>query len=457
MSTYEKITCKYCYIKTAFILKHLAKNKDCRLAYNETELNALRLYSKNITDTNKRIRAWNNYDSEKEAKKYQEKKYDKARRAEKYLEKRCTIAKQYRRDKKKFAEYYQRNKYKIRVNCKDNQNSIAYNYDPKKVVFHSANYELLDECFQNVFEIVVETFYEIILHDAKAIATSGNEKNIASFSKDVDKDIMKNARAFYEEERYKSPLKTVISKAKKYAWNKMYMGKFDESFKKMCQLANDDSETCNNVTDAERNQIDKEKILKLSGHGDFYEQISNLTLLEIKKQYQMRLWSYRKELKKSVSDSNLRNKKAAKNKIKYQIQYLKKTNSLSEEMKNEFKRIQIGIEVAFQGIEIQLTETVEETKRTEKYFTLVKQMFDDIKVLEIWEENDLFLDLLNIPCNCLVCRTNDHKRHWCARVVNQRWKEQRDDYTCPGCQKLIHKDIFKRHHSVCAIKNCRSW
>ena len=455
MSTYEKITCKYCYKKTAFILKHLAKDRDCRLAYNETELNALRLYSKNITDANKRNRARNQYDSEKEAKKYQEKK--KAKRAQKYLEKRCKIAKQYRRDKKKFAEYYQRNKHKMGVYFK-NQNSIAYNYDPKKVATHSANYELLDACFQNVFKMVVEKFYKTILNDAKTITTSGTEKNVASFSKDVEKENMKNATAFYEEERYKSPLKTVISKAEKYAWNKMYMGKFDESFKKMCQLANDDSEICNNVTDAESNKIDKEKILKLSGHGDFYEQISNLTHLEIKKQYQMRLWSYRKELKKSVSDSNLRNKKAAKNKIKYQIQYLKKTNSLSEEMKNEFKRIKIGIEVAFQGIEIQLTETVEEAKRTEKYFTLVKQMFDDIRVHEIWEENDLFLDLLNIPCNCLVCRTNDHKRHWCARVVNQRWKEKRDDYTCPGCQKLIHKDIFKIHHSVCAInKNCKSW
>ena len=92
-------------------------------------------------------------------------------------------------------------------------------------------------------------------------------------------------------------------------------------------------------------------------------------------------------------------------------------------MKNDFKRIKIGIEVAFQGIEIQLTETVEETKRIEKYFTLVKQMFEDIKVDEVWEENDLFLDLLNIPCNCWVCLANDHKRHWCARVVNQRWKE----------------------------------
>ena len=459
MSTYEKITCKYCFKKTAFILKHLAKDKDCRLAYNETELNAFRMYSKNITDTNKKIRARNKYDSEKEAKKYKEKKYDKVRRAEKYLENKCKIAKQYRRDKKMFAEYYQRNKHKIRVNCKD-QNSIAYNYDPKKVAFHSTNYELLDACFKIVVEIVVETFYETLLHDAKAIITSGYEKSITSFPKDVDKDkeITKKARAFYEEERYKSQLKTVISKAKKYAWNKMYMGKFDESFKKMCQLANDDSETCNNVTDAERKQIDKEKILKLSGHGNFYEKISNLTLLEIKNQYQLRLWSYRKELKKSVSDSNFRNKKAAKNKIKYQIQYLKKTNSLSEEMKNEFKRIKIGIEVAYQGIEIQLTETVEETKRIEKYFTLVKQMFENIKVDEVWEENDLFLDLLNIPCNCLVCRTNDHKRHWCARVVDQRWKEQRDDYTCPGCQKLIHKDVFKRHHSVCAInKNCKSW
>ena len=187
MSTYEKITCKYCYIKTAFILKHLAKDRDCRLAYNETELNALRLYSKNITDASKRNRAWNQYDSEKEAKKYQEKKYDKVRRAEKYLENKCQIAKQYRRDKKMFAEYYQGNKHKIRVNCKD-QNSIAYNYDPKKVAFHSANYELLDACFENVFEIVVETFYDTLLHDAKAIITSGNEKNITSFQKDVDKD-----------------------------------------------------------------------------------------------------------------------------------------------------------------------------------------------------------------------------------------------------------------------------
>ena len=70
MIEYEKITCKHCCKKTAFILKHIAKDQDCKSAYNDDELNALRKYSKSITNANKRNLRFNKYNSEDAAEKY---------------------------------------------------------------------------------------------------------------------------------------------------------------------------------------------------------------------------------------------------------------------------------------------------------------------------------------------------------------------------------------------------
>ena len=70
MMKYEKITCKHCCKKTAFILKHIAKDQDCKSAYNDNELNALGQYSKSISNANKRNLRFCKYNSEDAADKY---------------------------------------------------------------------------------------------------------------------------------------------------------------------------------------------------------------------------------------------------------------------------------------------------------------------------------------------------------------------------------------------------
>ena len=66
----EKVACKHCGKEFAYILKHLANASICKSVYQEDELNSLRLFSKSISDANKKIKAWNNYKSEDRAKKY---------------------------------------------------------------------------------------------------------------------------------------------------------------------------------------------------------------------------------------------------------------------------------------------------------------------------------------------------------------------------------------------------
>ena len=87
MNAFEELTCKSCKGRFAYILKHLAKDKDCRSTYNENEYKSLKLYSKDMTDSNKRIA---------EANRYQK---NKTQRAKKYLENKVKIAKHYRRNK----------------------------------------------------------------------------------------------------------------------------------------------------------------------------------------------------------------------------------------------------------------------------------------------------------------------------------------------------------------------
>ena len=71
----EKVACKHCGKEFAYILKHLANSSICKSVYQEDELNSLRLFSKSISDANKKIKAWNNYKSEDRAKKYQTEKH----------------------------------------------------------------------------------------------------------------------------------------------------------------------------------------------------------------------------------------------------------------------------------------------------------------------------------------------------------------------------------------------
>ena len=120
-------------------------------------------------------------------------------------------------------------------------------------------------------------------------------------------------------------------------------------------------------------------------------------------------------------------------------------------MRQEIKRIEIGIEVVYQGIQIELVETHHAAKKNRQCFIDTKKLFEELKVDEIWEEEDLFLDLPNVPCDCSICRDKKYKYLWCARVVRQR-AAKREKYTCPGCQNLIPKKIFNKHYSRCAAK-----
>ena len=88
----EKVACKHCGKEFAYILKHLANVSICKSVYQEDELNSLRLFSKSISDANKKIKAWNNYKSEDRAKKYKTEKHK--------------VAKKYQKIKHKVAENY---------------------------------------------------------------------------------------------------------------------------------------------------------------------------------------------------------------------------------------------------------------------------------------------------------------------------------------------------------------
>ena len=87
-----------------------------------------------------------------------------------------------------------------------------------------------------------------------------------------------------------------------------------------------------------------------------------------------------------------------------------------------------------------------------KWFVEIKNLFENIKVYESWQKSDFYLDVPNIPCHCNTCIKKQHDILWCDRVVRQR-QEQRDEYTCPGCQKNFHKDIFDKHYDICTRTN----
>ena len=458
MSNIEQITCKHCFKKSSYILKHIAMDKDCKSAYSEKELQSLRSYSKSITDTNKRIQSKNKYDSEEKAKKYQLKKKE---IAENYIKNRAKIAMQNKRKKKQFAEYYQKNKKYIQKSMKMTS-SIAFDYHSKKVNLHSEDFEVLTACFERVIQFVTENYYKNILYVAKLKATKRYEKILdeeESTKGEVhnDKNISKAAYDFYQNERYNTQLSSVISKARSYAFNKMCLGKLDENFKDLCQQVLNDMWN-ENIKQNDNGQytLIKKEIIKKSVIGYFHTQLSDLIHLEIKKQYEVQLFDYKAELTKKASDLNLSNKRQAKYNLKYQTEQFEKNQPLTEDIKLNIKRIKIGIDVVFEGIEIELSEIQEKANQPDIYFGDIKMMFDDIKVEDTWRENDLFLELPGVPCNCWVCHDNDHKRHWCARIVRQR-EEKKDMYTCPGCQKPIKKNIFKKHHSVCATEGCKSW
>ena len=83
-----------------------------------------------------------------------------------------------------------------------------------------------------------------------------------------------------------------------------------------------------------------------------------------------------------------------------------------------------------------------------QYFTEIERLFDGIEVIKKWRKNSLQRELQNIPCDCLSCEKNLHYMMRCHRVVAQGEAEM-IKYTCPGCQKQIHKDDFEKHYFKC--------
>ena len=58
-SSYEKVECKFCQRKFAYIMKHLVQANDCMAAYTEEEIFVLRQESKRITDVERKKRQRN--------------------------------------------------------------------------------------------------------------------------------------------------------------------------------------------------------------------------------------------------------------------------------------------------------------------------------------------------------------------------------------------------------------
>ena len=95
----ETITCKGCPGIFSCILKHLAQNKECKNHYSDDEIDKLRKSSRKMTLLDQAYKQTSEYDKEKRAKRYQEKKK--------------IIAEKYKRDKQKLLEIRKSNCKKI--------------------------------------------------------------------------------------------------------------------------------------------------------------------------------------------------------------------------------------------------------------------------------------------------------------------------------------------------------
>lgn len=193
------------------------------------------------------------------------------------------------------------------------------------------------------------------------------------------------------------------------------------------------------ISDVERRKKRKKK------YDQEYDRNKRAKMYQRKKN-KVQMFKYKMELEREISKSNSCFKKKIGKHLKNQIQSLIQTNGLSKEMREEIKRIKIGIEVVYQGIQILIDDTSRCYQILEEESSNVKNLFDNIKVREIWYENDL--ELHNAPCQCHTCRNKNHDVLWCERVVRQR-TEQKENYTCPGCQEPIHKDVFENHYDFC--------
>ena len=102
----------------------------------------------------------------------------------------------------------------------------------------------------------------------------------------------------------------------------------------------------------------------------------------------------------------------------------------------------------YESNEIKLDKASEEVQEMNNCFTGIKHLFADVNVYESWRDKSLYIYLPNVPCKCSVCTRKQHDILWCERIVRQR-EALNDEYTCPGCQKSISKDIFEEHHDIC--------
>jgi hypothetical protein len=442
-------------------------------------------------------------------------KYDKFKRGDKYLGDKYLIAKQNQRNKGKNADYYQRNKSKIAEKNKKNKSISAKKCKGTKKDSSPEYTKLLNSSIKNVLDIIIDRIHDELLVDTKEKVNDNYEdicdealnKNFTSqhfwrllikdkvhdcylakqpcgdnekpciyslsdseldmmietameesYPKFIDEELERATNYMYNEELEWSHRGSVISDTMQFAQNKLILGKFDSNFQKLYQLGHAKASQISenkDITEVQFQSLLEENILLFSEEGPFFDQIFSLINSEYKKQFEMKMSNYRLELEKIATRNNLSSKRLARNLLNKQIDMLRQTDNLAKEIKNKIKQIKIAIDVSYIGIETEITEAFENSS---EFFMHTKDWFKEIEKLlkNVWLDEELYMleSFINVPCKCEVCVEKSHDKIWCYKIVRQR-EQGRQKYTCPGCQKLIHKYNFNKHHDICTLKGTK--
>ena len=439
-------------------------------------------------------------------------KYDKSKRADKYLGDKYLIAKQNQRNKVKNADYYQRNKSKIAEKNKKNKSISAKKCKGTKKDISPEFTKLLNSSFKNVLDIIIDRIHDKLLADIRErvddtyedICNEALNKNFTSqhfwrlliknkvhdcylsrrpcgdnekpciyslpdseldmmietameesYPKFIDEELERKIDYIFDGELELSHLGSIISDTKEFAQNKLILGKFNSNFQKLYQLGHAETSQISEskeITEVQFQSLLEENVLKLSEEGPFFDQMFSLINSEYRKQYNMKISNYRLELEEIATRNNLSKKRLARNFLNRHIDLLRQTDNLTKEIKNKIKQIKIAIDVSFYGIEAEITEAFENSS---KLFMHTKDWFEEIEKLlkNVWLDEELYMleKFINVPCKGKVCVEKSHDKIWCYKVVRQR-EQGRLKYTCPGCQKLIHKHKCNKHHDICTLK-----
>ena len=74
-----------------------------------------------------------------------------------------------------------------------------------------------------------------------------------------------------------------------------------------------------------------------------------------------------------------------------------------------------------------------------------------VDIYETWRDNAKQLEMTNEPCQCDTCFYKQHDIFRCHRVIRQM-NDKEAKFTCPGCQKNLDKNHFKKHYDNCTKK-----